>query len=147
MKTKHREIILSVLALAMAFPAWAGQMLCADCCGSPRIVRESTECPCCRPPQAEAPPSCCPHKTPSAPVADPTARVEDPLSCECVDAPQDFSATLGAEKTSDFLFTLSKGSMAGMAVDLHPKARTALHNAPDHPPADIDRLSSIILLI
>ncbi len=147
MKAKHRATILSCLALAMAFPALAGQMFCADCCGSPRVVRESAECPCCRPPQTDTPPSCCRHQALNVPGGDPTTFVGDPPQCECVDAPQDVSATLGAEKTDASLFTLSKAPIAGMAVDLFPKARTAVHKAPDHPPAEIDLLSSIILLI
>lgn len=147
MKTKHREIILLALALAMAFPALAGQMLCVDCCGSPRVVRESTACPCCRSPQEDTPPSCCQHKTLNAPTADNTAFVGDNPQCECVDVPQGFSATQTAEKTGVSLFEISKVPVGGAAVDLCPKARSALHKAPDHPPAEIVFLSSIILLI
>jgi len=144
MNAKHREITLLALALAMAFPACAGHVLCVDCCGSPRIVREISECPCCSP-QEDTLPSCCQHLTVDSPTADDTAF--DNPACECVDIPLDFSATRSAEKSEVPVVPIPKAPVANVAFERSPKTLSVLHKAPDHPPVGIDLLSSIVLLI
>jgi hypothetical protein len=141
MKAKYREITLLALALAMVCPACAVNVLCADCCGSPRIVRGFTECPCCRSPQED------PLRTVDAPAVDDTACVGDRPACQCVDGPMDFSATRSTEKTGLSVVPMSKGPVADLACGPSRTTLSALHRAPVHPPAGIDLLSSIVLRI
>ena len=143
MKTKRRELFILLCYVAVLVPTAAGQVLCLDCCCAGRIQVEPRVSCCCAEPEPTRP-ACCTEGRPPAEKSNILAFGRAPCGCVVVPVGKDDPQLA---ETTNSQPTAPPRVAAVFSSYLGSEGPVISCQAPDHAPADIGKLSTIILLI